>query len=135
MKLLKSFSVFLLITVFSVFSVNTSYAEELEDVLCEIFWTCEDSWNDSMMSIQTPLEKARAKLKTYTKWEEFIKKIDNFVNAKKSDKAYLQKISAKVKAFDLSAYNSPVANKNATLAAVIKYIDALLDDTIAKLSY
>ena len=133
MRLIKNF-LLLLITIFSLFSMNNSFAvnDDIWDVLCEVFWTCE-GW--SVKVEQTPLEKAREKLKSFSWGEDFIKKIDDFVENKKSDKEYLLKISKKVKAFDLSQYHSDVTNKDATLAAVIWYIDALLDDSIAKLSY
>jgi hypothetical protein len=131
MKKLKKILI-LFVLCLSFFSVKVSYAEEsLNDILWAIFW--EETMDTDIT--MTPLEKAREKLKSYDRWTEFITVIDGFVEKKKSDKEYLQRISTKVKAFDLSKYNSPVSNKDATLAAVIWYIDALLDDAIAKLSY
>ncbi len=131
MKLLKKLLISFILGI-SLFSVNTSFAEEesLENILWAIFGE-----TPVKETIITPLEKAREKLIWYNRWQEFITVIDGFVEKKKSDKEYLQKISVKVKAFDLSGYHSSVVNKDATLAAVIWYIDALLDDSIAKLSY
>ena len=134
MKYLKKvFIVFFVL--FSVFGFTTNFvkADALDDFINWFLWDDAPVSEPEVIETETPLEKARKELKKYEKWTYFMNLVDNLVSAKSTDKQYLQWVSNKVKAFDASKYYSPVANKDLTLKAVIAYIDALLDETIAKL--
>ncbi len=119
---------------FSVLGFTTNFvkADALDDFI-NWFLETPDLELEPVVENETPLKKARKELQKYDKWTYFMSLVDNLVATKSTNKQYLQWVSNKVKSFDLSKYYSPIVNKDLTLKAVISYIDALLDETIAKL--